>query len=278
MGWFALRFPWLSALAVLAVLSLAPVPAAAEQPVPWAIGFQRGASPTMEQITTLSTILNGIIVAIVILVTALVGYCAWRFNAKRNPVPATWSHNTKLEIAWTAIPVVILLMVAVPSFRLLYFMDRVQEADMTIKVVGHQWYWSYEYPDQDFRFDSMMVAEEELQPGQPRLLATDEPVVLPVDVPIRIILTSEDVIHAWAVPAFGIKTDTVPGRLNETWVRITEPGTYYGQCSELCGVLHGFMPIEVRAVPQEEFDQWVAEARTRFASLSGRSTLAADRN
>lgn len=274
MGWFPLRFPWLPALAALAVLCLAPVPAMAEQPLPWAIGFQRGASPTMEQITTLSTILNGIIVVIVILVTALVAYCAWRFNAKRNPVPATWSHNTKLEIAWTVIPVVILLMVAVPSFRLLYFMDRVQDADMTIKVVGHQWYWSYEYPDQDFRFDSMMVAEEDLQPGQPRLLATDEPVVLPVDVPIRIILTSEDVIHAWAVPAFGIKTDTVPGRLNETWVRITKPGTYYGQCSELCGVLHGFMPIEVRAVPQEEFDQWVAEARTRFASLSGRSNMA----
>lgn len=253
--------------AVAAVLASGSAAFAAE-PLPWAIGFQKGASPTMEQITTLSTFLNGVIVAIVILVTALVGYAAWRFNAKRNPVPATWSHNTKLEIAWTAIPAIILLIIAVPSFRLLYFMDRVQDADMTLKVIGHQWYWSYEYPDQNIKFDAMMVQDADLKPGQKRLLTTDNEVVLPVGVPIRIQLTADDVLHAWAVPAFGIKTDTVPGRLNETWVQITEPGIYYGQCSELCGVNHGFMPITVRAVPKEQFHAWVDEAKTKFAKIT----------
>jgi cytochrome c oxidase subunit 2 len=267
------RLSWVWAVAVSAALSLAPA-AMATEPLPWAIGFQKGASPTMEGITTLSTILNGIIVAIVVYVTALVAYTAWRFNAKRNPVPATWSHNTRLEIAWTAIPAVILLIIAIPSFRLLYFMDRTMDADMTLKVVGHQWYWSYEYPDHDFKFDALMLTDEELRPGQPRLLTTDNPVVLPVGVPIRIVMTADDVIHSWAVPAFGIKTDTVPGRLNETWVQINDPGIYYGQCSELCGVNHGFMPIMVRAVPRPEYDQWVADAKTRFASISGRVSVA----
>jgi cytochrome c oxidase subunit II len=267
------RFPWLFALGLFAVAVAGP--ALADEPLPWAIGFQKGASPTMERITTLSTILNGIIVAIVVFVTALVAYIAWRFNAKRNPTPATWSHNTKLEIAWTAIPAIILLVVAIPSFRLLYFMDRTQEAEMTLKVTGHQWYWSYEYPDQDFTFDALMVADADIQPGQRRLLTTDNPVVLPVGVPIRILMTADDVIHAWAVPAFGIKTDTVPGRTNESWVQINEPGVYYGQCSELCGVNHGFMPIMVHAVPRDEYDRWVAEAKTKFASISGGAKVAA---
>jgi cytochrome c oxidase subunit 2 len=227
----------------------------------------------MERISTLSTILNAIIVAIVVLVSALVAYCAWRFNSTRNPVPATWTHNTKLEIAWTAIPALILMVVAIPSFRLLYFMDRTQEAEMTLKVIGHQWYWSYEFPDHDLKFDAMMVQDGDLKPGQRRLLTTDNELVLPVDVSIRIQLTADDVIHSWAVPAFGIKTDTVPGRLNETWVKITHPGIYYGQCSELCGVNHGFMPIMVRAVPKEQFTAWVDEARTKFASL-GNAKLA----
>lgn len=267
------RFPWVWAAAGLAVLGFAPAAMGAE-PLPWAIGFQKGASPTMERITTLSTVLNGIIVAIVVFVTALVAYVAWRFNAKRNPTPANWSHNTKLEIAWTAIPAIILLVIAIPSFRLLYYMDKAQTADMTLKVVGHQWYWSYEYPDHDFTFDALMLTDDELKPGQPRLLTTDNPVVLPVGVPIRIVMTADDVIHAWAVPALGIKTDTVPGRLNETWVRVDEPGVYYGQCSELCGVNHGFMPIMVHAVPRAEYDRWVAEAKTKFASISGRVDVA----
>jgi len=255
------------ALAVLAVFA-GSMGAMADEPLPWAIGFQKGASPTMERITTLSTLINGVIVAIVVLVTALVAWCAWRYNAARNPTPATWSHNTPLEIAWTAIPALILVLIAIPSFRLLYFMDRVQDADMTLKITGHQWYWTYEYLDHDLQFDALMVQDADLQPGQRRLLTTDNEVVLPVGVPIRIQLTADDVIHAWAVPAFGIKTDAVPGRLNETWVTITEPGVYYGQCSELCGVNHAFMPIMVRAVPPEQFQAWVEESRTKFAMAS----------
>ncbi len=255
------------AVAAMAVL-VGAAGAMADEPLPWAIGFQKGASPTMERITTLSTLINGVIVAIVILVTALVAWCAWRYNATRNPTPATWSHNTPLEIAWTAIPALILVLIAIPSFRLLYFMDRVAEADMTLKVTGHQWYWSYEYLDHDLKFDALMVQDADLQPGQRRLLTTDNEVVLPVGVPIRIQLTADDVIHAWAVPAFGIKTDAVPGRLNETWVTINQPGIYYGQCSELCGVNHGFMPIMVRAVPPEQFHAWVEENRTKFAMAS----------
>lgn len=263
------RVPWAKVTLAIAAIILvtAALPAWADEPLPWAIGFQKGASPTMERITTLSTIINGVIVAIVVFVSALVAWCAWRYNARRNPVPATWSHNTVLEIAWTAIPALILVLIAIPSFRLLYFMDRVQDADMTLKVTGHQWYWSYEYPDQGGKkFDAMMVQDTDLKPGQRRLLTTDTEVVLPVGVPIRIQITADDVIHSWAVPAFGIKTDAVPGRLNETWVKINEPGVFYGQCSELCGVNHGFMPIMVRAVPPEQFHAWIQDPNTKLAA------------
>lgn len=256
-----LVLPVLAAAAVMGTL-----PAQADAPIPWAIGFQQSASPIMARITALSTLLNGIIVGVVVLVTVLLAFVIWRFNARRNPTPAAWTHNTRLELAWTAIPAAILIMVAIPSFRLLYYMDRTQAAEMTLKVTAHQWYWSYDYPDQgNVHFDALIVADEDLKPGQPRLLTTDHPVVLPVGVPVRIQVTSEDVIHSWAVPAFGIKTDAIPGRLNETWVRVDAPGTYYGQCSQLCGVNHGFMPIMVRAVPKEQFHAWLDEARNRFA-------------
>jgi len=246
-------------------------PVLADAPIPWAIGFQNGASPVMERITTLSTFINGVIIVVVIMVTALVAWVAWRFNSGRNPHPATWSHNTKLEIAWTAIPAVILLVIAIPSFRLLYFMDRVQAAEMTLKVTGHQWYWSYEYPDQGgLKFDAQMVPDDQLKPGQPRLLATDNAVVLPVGVPIRVLVTGDDVVHSWSVPAFGIKTDAVPGRANETWVRIDQPGIYFGQCSQLCGVNHAYMPIMVQAVPKQQFHAWAEQARIRFADIRQR--------
>ncbi|TAN70940.1 MAG: cytochrome c oxidase subunit II [Magnetospirillum sp.] len=256
---------WTVALAVLLI-----VPAAiAAEPQPWAIGFQPGASPTMERIESLATFINGVIVSITVLVSALLGYACWRFSAKRNPKPANWSHNTPLEVAWTTIPAIILLLIAVPSFRLLYFMDRVHDADLTVKIVGHQWYWSYEYPDQDFKFDSMIVTEDALKPGQPRLLTADNELVVPAGVPIRLQMTADDVIHSWAVPAFGVKTDAVPGRLNESWVQVNEPGVYYGQCSQLCGINHGFMPIHVRALPKEEFAAWAAAAKHKFAHLDG---------
>ncbi|MBR9970296.1 cytochrome c oxidase subunit II [Magnetospirillum sulfuroxidans] len=254
----------LASVAVTAGMGL-PALALADQPIPWATNFQPAASPTMEHIGELSTILNVVIIAIMVLVTALLAWCMWRYNARRNPVPAQWSHNTFIEIAWTAIPALILLVIALPSFRLLYFMDRTQEAEMTLKVTGHQWYWSYDYPDQNLQFDAMIVSDDELQPGQLRLLTTDREVVLPVGVPIRVLLTADDVIHSWAVPSLGVKTDTVPGRLNETWIRIDRPGTYYGQCSELCGVNHGFMPIMIRAVEKQQFHAWADETRARFA-------------
>jgi cytochrome c oxidase subunit 2 len=189
-----------------------------------------------------------------------------RFRAARNASPSRRTHHTLLEITWTALPVLILVVIAIPSFKLLYFMDRVHEPEMTIKAIGHQWYWSYEYPDDgNFAFDAYMVDEADLQEGQLRLLTTDNALVLPVDTDIRVLITATDVLHSWAVPAFGVKTDAVPGRVNETWVRIEEPGMYYGQCSELCGDFHGFMPIMVRAVGKEEFEAWTQLAREQFA-------------
>lgn len=262
----------LSSLAAALAASLPAAARAAEeggQPWPWQWNFQAAASPTMERIAGLTLTLNIIIVCIVVFVTALVAYVAWRFRASRNPVPARWTHNSKLEVAWTVVPVLILVAIAFPSFDLLYYMDRNKDAEMTLKVTGHQWYWSYEYPEQNLSFDALMVDEADLQPGQLRLLTTDNPVVLPVGVPIRVQLTADDVIHAWAVPALGIKTDSVPGRLNETWVQIDQPGTYYGQCSELCGVNHGFMPIMIHAVPKEQYLAWLDDARTRFAKDQG---------
>ena len=242
--------------------------AMAAQPENWAIGFQPAASPTMERISSFNDLLFIIIVAIVIFVFGLLLYTSWRFAEKRNPTPSKTTHNTLLEVLWTTIPVIILVIIAVPSFKLLYFADRVEEADMTLKAIGRQWYWSYEYPDDgNFTFDANMVPEDELQPGQLRLLDTDYPVVLPVETNIRLLITASDVLHNFAVPSFGIKLDGVPGRINETWVRINEPGTYYGQCSELCGTGHAYMPIMIKAVTKEEYAEWVQSAQEEFAKV-----------
>ena len=240
--------------------------AIAAQPEPWQLNFQPAASPVMEQVESLHDLLLWIITLVSIFVLALLLYACVRFRASRNASPSRRTHHTLLEIAWTALPVLILVVIAIPSFKLLYFMDRVQEPEMTIKAIGHQWYWSYEYPDDgNFAFDAYMVADQDLQEGQLRLLTTDNAVVLPVETDIRVLITATDVLHSWAVPAFGVKTDAVPGRVNETWVRIEEPGMYYGQCSELCGDFHGFMPIMVRAVGKEEFEAWTQLAREQFA-------------
>ncbi|MBZ0325628.1 MAG: cytochrome c oxidase subunit II, partial [Alphaproteobacteria bacterium] len=196
--------------AFLFVLAGLPAVGLADQPVEWGIGLQEAASPVMERMHDFYDLLYIVIMLIAVFVTLLLAYVMIRFRASRNPVPSKTSHNTPLEIAWTVIPVFILLLIAIPAFRLLYFQDRIQDADMTLKVVGHQWYWSYEYPDQGgFTFDSIMLAADELEPGQPRLLSVDEKVVLPVDTNIRILMTADDVLHAWAVPALGVKTDTV---------------------------------------------------------------------
>ena len=248
------------------LLLLAEGAALAAQPTPWQLGFQAPATPNMDQIESFHNLLLWIITLISIFVLALLAYACVRFRASRSPTPSRRTHHTLLEIAWTAVPVLILVVIAIPSFKLLYYQDVIPEAELTIKAVGHQWYWSYEYPDNgDFAFDAYLVADEDLQPEQLRLLTTDNRVVLPVDTTVRVLVTATDVLHAWAVPAFGVKMDAVPGRINETWVRIDEPGTYYGQCSELCGTLHAFMPIMVEAVSKDDFEAWTREAQEEFA-------------
>ncbi len=267
------RLAWLGVwLAALPLVGVDDVLAA--EPRPWQMTFQPAASPVAEQIHAFHDLLFWIIVAITVFVLALLCYSAIRFNEKANPTPSKATHNTALEVVWTAIPILILVAIAVPSFRLLYFMDRTDKPDMTLKVKSHQWYWSYEYPDHGkIGFTSNMIPAEDLKPGQPRLLAVDNEVVLPVDTNVRLLVTSEDVIHNWAVPAFGLKIDTVPGRTNETWVRITKEGTYYGQCSELCGINHGFMPIQVRAVSKQAFARWTDEAKTKFAAAPAQDPI-----
>ncbi len=233
---------------------------------PWQTEFQTPVTPVMENITGFNDMLFVIIVAIFFFVLALLLYTLWRFNAKRNPQPSKTTHNTLLEVIWTAVPIMILVVIAIPSFKLLYYMDRVEDADLTIKAIGHQWYWSYEYPDNgDFAFDALIVPDDEITDDQMRLLTTDNAVVLPVNTTIRLQTTADDVIHSWAMPAFGVKLDAVPGRLNETWIRIEREGVYYGQCSELCGVNHGYMPIMVKAVSKEAFAAWVEKAKQEFA-------------
>jgi len=238
----------------------------ADQPEPWQMGFQPAATPVMEQIHSFHELLLYILVAITVFVLALLVYVSVRFNEKANPVPSKTTHNTLLEVAWTVIPIVILVVISVTSLKLLYFMDKTHNPEMTLKVTGHQWYWQYEYPDDGgFTFDSFMVADEDLKEGQPRMLTVDEEVVLPINTDIRILVASADVIHNWSVPSFGIKIDLLPGRINETWVRITREGVFKGQCSELCGTNHGFMPISVRAVSKEAYQLWVEEAQELYA-------------
>ena len=255
-------------LGALALVVGSTLSAHAGQPEPWGTGFQPSASTTMDRINDLNDLLLIIISAVTVFVLGLLLYVMWRFSEARNPNPSKTSHNTLLEVLWTGIPVIILVVIAVPSFKLLYYADRVEEAEVTIKAIGRQWYWSYEYPDHgNFTFDAYMVADEDLQEGQPRLLATDNVVVLPVETNIRILVTASDVLHNFAMPSMGIKLDGVPGRVNETWVRITREGTYYGQCSELCGTGHSYMPIEIEAVSREAFDQWVEKAKAEFARV-----------
>lgn len=230
------------------------------KPTPWQLGFQTAATPVAEQMHQFHHLLLVIISVISLFVLGLLIYVGYRFRESRNPTPSKTSHNTLVEVVWTVVPVLILLVIAIPSFRLLYYGDRAQNPEMTLIAKGYQWYWGYEYPDQQIsEFPSYMVPEEELAEGQVRLLSTDAPVVLPIDTDIQILVTANDVLHSWAMPSMGVKTDAITGRTNETWVRIEEEGVYYGQCSEVCGTGHAFMPIEIHAVSREEFDAWVVE-------------------
>lgn len=231
--------------------------ALASAPKPWQIGFQSAASPIMEKIVDMYTLLQVIITLVAILVVGLLGYVIFRFRASKNPVPSQASHNTVLEVVWTLLPVLVLVMIGIPSLKLMYFAETIKEADVTLKVIGNQWYWKYEYPDHKIEFDSTIVADNDLKPGMLRLLSVDKPVVVPVGAVVKVLVTASDVLHSFAVPSLGVKRDAVPGRINETWFQIHKEGTYYGQCSELCGKLHGFMPIEIKAVSKPEYDQWV---------------------
>ncbi len=243
--------------------------ALAAAPTPWQTGFQPSVTPIMRELTEFHDLMLVIITAITLFVFGLLFYVLWRFSAKRNPTPSRTTHNTVVEILWTVIPVLILVFIAVPSFALMYHAEVIPKADMTIKATGHQWYWEYEYPDHGgFSFDSNMVEDEDLKPGQKRLLEVDQRIVVPVNKTIRVIVTAapDGVIHAWAVPAFGVKIDAVPGRINETWFKAEREGTYYGQCSELCGVRHAFMPIRVDVVSEGAFQAWLAKARVEHAA------------
>jgi cytochrome c oxidase subunit 2 len=258
----------LAALAGLSAVlwALATGPSAA-QSRNWQLGMQPPASPSAEAIVEFHNLLMWIITLISIFVLGLLLWVMYRYSEKRNPTPGKTTHNTVLEIVWTAVPVMILVLIAIPSFKLLYAQEEIVDIDMTIKAIGRQWYWSYEYPDHgNFAFDANMVPDDELQEGQPRLLATDNAVVLPVDTRVRILVTASDVIHNLAMPALGLKMDAVPGRINETWVSINQEGTYYGQCSEICGTGHSYMPIMIKAVSKAEFEEWVEKAKVEFAA------------
>jgi cytochrome c oxidase subunit 2 len=247
-------------------------------PEPWQIGFQSAVSPIMERIDSFHNLLLWIITLITIFVLALLVYACIRFKASSNPTPSKRTHNTMIEVAWTAIPVLILVVIAIPSFKLLYYSDVVRDPEMTVKAIGRQWYWSYEYPDHgNFTFDAYMIADEDIDPeaGQKRLLETDYRVVVPIETDIRLLTTATDVIHSWAMPPLGIKTDAVPGHINEAWFRVEEPGVYYGQCSELCGAYHGFMPITIEAMAKEDFEAWVAQAQQEFAKAPSSIDVAA---
>lgn len=237
---------------------------------PWQVTHQEAASPVMKELIKLHDAVLVIITLIVILVLALLIFIMLRFNKRANPKPQTFTHNKTVEIVWTVIPILILVGIAIPSLRVHYKYYNnetiISNPDMTIKVVGHQWYWEYEYPDQGIKFDSNMTPAKDLPKGAPRLLEVDNAVVVPVNKVVRVQLTSADVIHAWVLPAFGVKKGAVPGRLNETWFKAEKEGIYYGQCSVLCGKLHGFMPVKIVVVSEEQFAQWVKGAKIKFAS------------
>ena len=238
------------------------------QPAPWEFRLQGSATQVMDDITSFHNWLLVTITLITLFVLALLAIIVVKFNAKANPVPSRTTHNTLIEVAWTLIPVLILVAIAVPSFRLLFLELDIPKADLTIKATGKQWYWSYAYPDNGkFEFDSLLACDEaRLKCEQPRLLTVDNEVVVPVNKVVRVETTGADVIHSFAVPAFGIKIDAIPGRLNETWFKANKVGVYYGQCSELCGKDHAYMPIAVRVVSEQDFAAWVETAKKKFAA------------
>ncbi len=241
----------------------------AEMPRPWQMGMQQAASPVQESVQSLNDIVLVIITLITVFVAGLLGWVAFRYSAKRNPVASQNSHNTMLEIAWTMIPVLILVGIAIPSFRLVYFEDRTREADITIKVTGHQWYWEYDYGSvAKVDFNSNAIKEEDLKPGQLRLLDVDNQLVVPAGKNVRVLTTSGDVIHSFFIPSLGVQRYAIPGRTIETWFKVNAPGVYYGECNQICGTNHSQMPIVIHAMPESEFQAWLTTAKTKFADAA----------
>jgi cytochrome c oxidase subunit 2 len=256
---------WAALVAMPGIFSSGVAFAGNGQPSPWQLGFQQAATPVMEDIVWFHDFLLWLITAIALFVLALLVIVIVRFNAKANPTPSRTTHNTLLEVMWTLVPVIILVAIAVPSFKLLFLQLSIPPADVTVKATGKQWYWSYGYPDAKFEFDSIMLKDHERKADQPRLLAVDNALVVPVNKVVRVQVIGSDVIHAFAVPAFGVKIDAVPGRLNETWFKASREGVYYGQCSELCGRDHAYMPIEVRVVSDRDYAAWLDQAKKKYA-------------
>ena len=238
----------------------------AAEPRPWELGMQPPATEVQDRLRAFHNELLVIIFLIAAFVMGLLLYVIVRFNHRRNPVPSHTTHNPVIEIIWTVVPVLILVIIAIPSFKLMYFMDRIPNPEMTVKVTGHQWYWSYDYPDQkDLAFDSSIIQDVDLKPDQKRLLDVDNPLVVPIGTNIRVLVTSTDVIHSWFVPSFGVQEYAIIGRLNESWFNVDRAGTYYGACNQICGINHAFMPIKIVGLSKEDFQKWLAGAQKKFA-------------
>ncbi len=258
--------------------AFAAVPAMAQeglevvgQPIPGGIGFQPAATELMRDIRWLDGMLNIIITVITLFVTALIIYCIVRYSRKANPTPGTFTHNSPIEVAWTVIPIVVLVFIGAFSLPILFKQQEIPKADITIKVTGYQWYWGYEYVDHEFGFDSFMLAKEELADSgyapEQYLLATDTAVVVPVGKTVVMNVTGADVIHSWTIPAFGVKQDAVPGRIAQLWFAAEKEGIYFGQCSELCGKDHAYMPITVKVVSEAAYEQWLNGAIEEYAGV-----------
>lgn len=270
----SIRLQWAGGAGLCAGLAVANAGSAFAgegKPQDWQFGFQKMVTPIGQQMDAFNDLLLVIMGLVVAFVLALLVWVMFRYNEKANPVPTRTSHNTVLEVAWTVIPVLILLIISIPSFRLLYAQYAFPPADLTIKVTGNQWFWKYTYPDNgNFSFDSYMLDDKELKPGQPKLLSVDNEVIVPVGKNVHMLVAANDVIHSWAVPSFGVKVDAVPGRVTRTWFKALEPGVYYGQCQELCGTNHAFMPITVRVLSEQDFAAWTENAKKQFkASIPG---------
>jgi len=253
-------------VASVTILAGGAAMAASGHPEPWQLGLQGSATPVMDDIVWFHNFLLWIIVVITVFVLALLVIVVVKFNHRSNPVPSRTTHNTTIEVLWTVVPVLILVTIAVPSFRLLFYELKVPPADITVKATGKQWFWSYSYPDSKFEFDSLMVQDKDLKQGQPRLLAVDNEMVVPVNKVVRVLVIGADVIHSFSVPSFGIKVDAIPGRVNETWFKAEREGMYYGQCSQLCGRDHAFMPIAVRVVSEKDYTAWLDQAKKKYAT------------